>query len=74
MGENLCQLPIQQELIFRIYRELKKLSPQRVNIPMKKCAHESNRNLKGRGANGQLIHEEVFHLPGYKRDANQNNT
>jgi hypothetical protein len=24
-------------LIFRIYRELKKLNPQRINIPMKKC-------------------------------------
>jgi hypothetical protein len=26
-------------LIYRIYIELKKLSPQRVNIPMMKCAH-----------------------------------
>jgi hypothetical protein len=29
--------------------------------------------FKGRGTNGQQIHEEVFNLPGYKRDANQNN-
>jgi hypothetical protein len=29
----------------RIYRELKKLSPQRINIPMKKWAHELNREF-----------------------------
>jgi hypothetical protein len=27
-------------LITRIYRELKKLNPQRINTPMKKWAHE----------------------------------
>jgi hypothetical protein len=27
-------------LISRIYRELKKLSPQRINTPMKKCVHD----------------------------------
>jgi hypothetical protein len=32
-------------LISRIYRELKKLSPQRINIPMKKWAHELNREF-----------------------------
>jgi hypothetical protein len=32
-------------LISRIYRKLKKLSPQRVNTPMKKWAHELNREF-----------------------------
>jgi hypothetical protein len=30
-------------LISRIYRELKKLSPQRINTPVKEWAHELNR-------------------------------
>jgi hypothetical protein len=33
------------ELISRIYRELKKLNPKRINIPMKKWAHELNREF-----------------------------
>jgi hypothetical protein len=32
-------------LISRIYRELKKLSPQRTNTRMKKWAHEANREF-----------------------------
>jgi hypothetical protein len=40
-------------LIYRIYRELKKLSAQRINTLMKKWAHELNRILKGRGTNVQ---------------------
>jgi hypothetical protein len=32
-------------LISRIYRDLKKLNPQRINIPMKKWAHELNREF-----------------------------
>jgi hypothetical protein len=32
-------------LISRIYRELKKLSLQRINTPMKKWAHELNREF-----------------------------
>jgi hypothetical protein len=32
-------------LISRIYRELKNLSPQRINTPMKKWAHELNREF-----------------------------
>jgi hypothetical protein len=32
-------------LIFRIYRELKKLRPQRINTSMKKWAHELNREF-----------------------------
>jgi hypothetical protein len=30
--------------------------------------------LKRRDTNGQQIHEEMLKFPGYKRDANQNNT
>jgi hypothetical protein len=40
-------------LITKIYRELKKTHPQRINTPVKKWAHELNRILKGRGTNGQ---------------------
>jgi hypothetical protein len=32
-------------LISIIYRELKKLNPQKINIPMKKWIHELNRKL-----------------------------
>jgi hypothetical protein len=45
MGENLYQPSSNKGLIYRIYRELKILSPQRINIPMKKWAHELNREL-----------------------------
>jgi hypothetical protein len=34
-----------KELISRIYSELKRLNPQRVNISMKKWAHELNREF-----------------------------
>jgi hypothetical protein len=34
-----------KELISRIYRELKKLDPQRINILVKKWAHELNRKF-----------------------------
>jgi hypothetical protein len=34
-----------KELISRIFRELKKFSPQRINTPMKKWAHELNREF-----------------------------
>jgi hypothetical protein len=41
-------------LISRIYRELKKLSPQRINIPMKKWIHKLNREFsKEEKTNGQ---------------------
>jgi hypothetical protein len=39
----LASYPSDKGLLSRIYRELKKLSPQRINIPMKKWAHELNR-------------------------------
>jgi hypothetical protein len=52
MGENLCHSS-NKGLISRIYRELKKLSPQGVNTPMKKWAHELSGIIKGRGTNGQ---------------------
>jgi hypothetical protein len=32
------------------------------------------RILKVRGTNGQEIHEDMFNFPGYKREAEQNNT
>jgi hypothetical protein len=66
-------------LTSKIYRKPKKnhLSPQRINTPMKKGAHELNRIFNGRdtnGTNGQKIHEEVFNFSGSKKDVNQNNT
>jgi hypothetical protein len=33
------------ELIFRIYKKLRKLNPQRINIPMKKWARELNKQF-----------------------------
>jgi hypothetical protein len=36
-------------LISRIYRELKKLSPQRINTPLKKWARELNRKFSKEG-------------------------
>jgi hypothetical protein len=36
-----------------MYRELKKLNPQRINTPMIKRSLELNGILKGRGINGQ---------------------
>jgi hypothetical protein len=42
-----------KRLISRIYRELKKLCPQRINTALKEWAHELNGILKGRGTNGQ---------------------
>jgi hypothetical protein len=38
-------------LIYRIYRELKKLNLQRINNPMKKWTHELNRNKYKRPIN-----------------------
>jgi hypothetical protein len=37
--------PSDKGLITTIYRELKKLSPQRINTPMKKWVHELNREF-----------------------------
>jgi hypothetical protein len=34
--KKLCSYSFYKELVSRIYRELKKLSPQRINTPMKK--------------------------------------
>jgi replication-associated recombination protein RarA len=36
---------VNKGLISRIYRELKKLNPQRINTQMKKWAHELNREI-----------------------------
>jgi hypothetical protein len=64
-----------KELTSRIYRELKRVSSQRINIPMKKWAHELNR---------EFSKEEVQMANKYmkkcstslvlKRDATKNNT
>jgi hypothetical protein len=42
-----------KRLISRIYRELKKLNPKRINVPMKKWAHELNSDFSKRGTNSQ---------------------
>jgi hypothetical protein len=42
---GLCDSRINVLLISRLYRELKKLSPQRINTPVKKLAHELNREF-----------------------------
>jgi hypothetical protein len=40
-------------IISRLYRKLTKLNPQRINITMRKWAHELNwKFLEGRGTNG----------------------
>jgi hypothetical protein len=53
MGENFASYSFDKGLISRIYRELKKLNPQRINIPLKIGAHELNREFSERGINGQ---------------------
>jgi hypothetical protein len=43
--KNLASYSSDKGLISRIYRELKNLIPQRINIPMKKWAHELDREF-----------------------------
>jgi hypothetical protein len=45
--------PSVKGLISKIYKELKKLSPQRINTPLKKRAHKLNREFSKRGTNVQ---------------------
>jgi hypothetical protein len=52
MKEIFASYSSDKGLISRIYRELKKLSPQRINTPMKKWAHELNREFSKKG--GQM--------------------
>jgi hypothetical protein len=62
-------------LISKIYSEFKKFNPQRIDIPMKKWAHELNGEFSKEEV--QMVRKymkEVFNFPGDKRDANQNNT
>jgi hypothetical protein len=58
-------------LISRIYREPKKLSPQRINTPVKKRAHELKGILKGQMARTYM---KKCSISLVVRDANQNNT
>jgi hypothetical protein len=61
-------------LITRIYRELKKLTPQRINSPLNKWANELNTQFSKKGVqNGQQIHEENFNILDRKGNANQSN-
>jgi hypothetical protein len=45
MGENFVSYTSDKGLITRIYRELKKLTPQRISNPLNKCANELNRQF-----------------------------
>jgi hypothetical protein len=45
MGENFASYLSNNGLVPRIYRELKKLSLQKINTTMKKWAHELNREF-----------------------------
>jgi hypothetical protein len=44
-GKIIASYSSDKGIISRIYRELKKFSPQRINTPMKKCAHELNKEF-----------------------------
>jgi hypothetical protein len=50
--KNFANYSSNKGLISRIHKELKKLSPQGINIPVK-CAHELNRIFKEGGPSGQ---------------------
>jgi hypothetical protein len=41
--KNLCQFYVRQGTAARIYRELKKLSSPKMNVPVNKFANELNR-------------------------------
>jgi hypothetical protein len=69
IGKSFASYSSNKGLISRIYRDLKNFSPQRIITPMKKWAHELNREFSK-----EEVHEEVFNFPSYKRDVNQNNT
>jgi hypothetical protein len=45
MRKILSSYSCDKGLITRIYGEFKKLNSQRINNPMKKCAHELNRQF-----------------------------
>jgi hypothetical protein len=61
-------------LLSRIYRKLKKLNPQRINIPMKKCTHELNREFSKEEVQMASKYTKKCSTSVYKRDPNQNNT
>jgi hypothetical protein len=62
-----------EELITRIYRELKKLNSQTINDPMKKWANELNRIFsKEEVQMAKKTHEKMLTIPVHKGNANQN--
>jgi uncharacterized protein YjgD (DUF1641 family) len=65
-----------KELITKIYRELKMLSPQRIDITMKKWAQELKREFSKEEVQmaSKYMKKYAMCLSGCKRDANQNNT
>jgi hypothetical protein len=63
-----------KRLVSRIYRELKKLSPQRINNPMKKWAHELNREVSKEEVQMASEYLKKCSTSLVIRDANQNNT
>jgi hypothetical protein len=61
-----------EELIIRIYRELKKLNSKKFNDPMKKWANEPNRCLsKEEIRMAKEIHKKLLNILGHKGNANQ---
>jgi hypothetical protein len=62
-----------ERLITRIYRELKKLTPPKINGPMKKWATEMNRTFSKEEIQiAKKTHEEMLNIPGHKGNVNQN--
>jgi hypothetical protein len=61
-------------LIFRIYKELKKLRPQGINTPMNKWVHDLNREFSKKEVQMTSKYMKKCSTSLVIRDANQNNT
>jgi hypothetical protein len=62
-------------LITRIYRELKKLNPPKINEPIKKWASEQNRTFSKEEIQMAKTHmEKMLTISSHKGNANQNYT